>query len=71
MLSGHLDGVNLGSSLELLFSILRLTSPVTFSLCLKICYSVVRFGATVLSFDCCLSLLAFDCPSYSTAFWII
>ena len=37
------------------FRILRLSSQLTFRLCLEVCWCVVEFGATVLSFDCHLS----------------
>lgn len=61
--SGRLDGVKLRlctiRSSEL--RVLRLTSPLTFGLCLEVYECVVGFGAIVSSFDCCLSPLAFVC----------
>ena len=46
------------------FRILRLTGPLTFSLCLEVYWYVVGFRATLLSFDCHLSPLAFVCSSF-------
>ena len=37
------------------FRILRLSSQLTFRLCLEVCWCVVEFGDSVLSFDCHLS----------------